>query len=103
MIVTSVTLMTMTANHWSIASAKAELSQVVRRARRTPQILENRGEPVAVVVAIEEYRRLAEHEDKRTHWRRFLELGAEMRTEGGYELEIPSRRPRASPFGRRRG
>jgi len=32
----------MAADHWSIASAKAELSQVVRRAQRKPQILESR-------------------------------------------------------------
>ena len=93
----------MTANRWSIAAAKAELSQVVRRAQRTPQILENRGQPVAVLVAIEDWRRVGEDDDKRAHWQRFLALGAEMRAEGGYELELPPRRPRASPFARRRG
>lgn len=93
----------MTVNRWSIGSAKAELSQVVRRAQRTPQILENRGRPVAVLVAIADWRRLAEDDDKRAHWQRFLALGEEMRAEGGYQLEIPPRRPRASPFARPRG
>ncbi len=101
--VTTTILVTMTANRWSIASAKAELSQVVRRAQRTPQILENRGQPVAVLVAIDDWRRLAQDDEERAHWQRFLVLGAELRAEGGHQLELPPRRPRASPFARRRG
>lgn len=96
--VTGDILVTMATNHWSIASAKAELSQVVRRAQRKPQILENRGEPVAVVVAMDDYRRLAEQDDKRTRWRRFLELSAELRAEGGYDLELAPRTTRPDPF-----
>jgi prevent-host-death family protein len=100
-----VTLMTMTTNRWSIASAKAELSDVVRQARRAPQILENRGAPVAVVVAIDDYRRLAEQDERRASWRRFLELSAALRAEGGVQLELPPRTARPDPFKapRRRG
>lgn len=100
--VTSATLVTMTANHWSIASAKAELSQLVRRAQRAPQILENRGEPVAVVVAIETYRRFEDQASRREKWLAFLELSRAVGAKAAGELELPARAPRPDPLRRRR-
>ena len=98
--VTNIILVTMAANRWSIASAKAELSHVVRRAQRAPQILENRGEPVAVVVAMDDYRRFSERVRRETNWQEFLRLGTELRARGGHELEIPPRTSRPDPFRR---
>jgi len=45
----------MSAHQWSIASAKAEFSRVVGEAAKRPQVISNRGKPVAVVVGIDEY------------------------------------------------
>lgn len=88
----------MSVNRWNIASAKAELSQVVRRAQRAPQILENRGEPVAVVIAMHDYRTFSESQRREANWQEFLRLGAEIRGKGGPELEILPRVSRPDPF-----
>lgn len=94
--------MTMSARPWSIAAAKAEFSNVVRRAARTPQFIANRGEPVAVVLGVDEFRRLCKRDDKVVRWREFLRFSAELRANGGWDLELPPRQPRRSPFGRRK-
>ncbi|MEW5737626.1 MAG: type II toxin-antitoxin system Phd/YefM family antitoxin [Myxococcota bacterium] len=49
---------------WSVSEAKAKLSELLARARRAPQIIENRGEEVAVVLSPKEYERLVALEDK---------------------------------------
>lgn len=89
-------------SRWNVASAKAGLSHVLASARRSPQVIEKRGEPIAVVVGMEQYARLAEGERRRSRWRRFLELSAALREEGGIDLAIPQRTERPSPFARRR-
>ena len=38
---------------WNIAAAKQSLTQVIRDAQTAPQIISNRGRPVAAVIAIE--------------------------------------------------
>lgn len=38
---------------WNIAAAKQSLTQVIRDAQSVPQIIANRGKPVAAVIAIE--------------------------------------------------
>jgi prevent-host-death family protein len=81
---------------WSIASAKAELSRVVDSAQRRPQVIERRGKPVAVVVAIEQF----EDGGAATRWRKFLETSSQIRASGGAEVRVPRRERRASPFGR---
>ena len=88
----------MSGNRWNIGAAKAELSNVVRRAQRTPQILENRGEPVAVVIAMHDYRTFSESQRREANWQEFLRLGAEIRGKGGPALEIPARTSRRDPF-----
>jgi len=75
----------------------------VRRAQREPQILENRGEPVAVVVGIDEYRRTSEREAKKARWQDFLARTDKMVAAGwGFDLELSSRTTRPSPFDRPR-
>jgi prevent-host-death family protein len=100
--VTEASIMTMSRVRWSIASAKAELSKVVRRAQHEPQVIENRGEPVAVVIGIDEYRRDSERRSRTVAWHGFLERTAAMVAEtGGIELEIPPRTTRPDPFATR--
>jgi prevent-host-death family protein len=96
--VMTATLMTMSSRsyRWSVASAKAELSRLVEDAQRRPQVIERRGKPVAVVVAIAQF----EEGGAATRWRRFLEASAEIRASGGGQLRVPRRARRASPFGR---
>jgi len=83
-------------NHWSVASAKAELSRVVEDAQKRPQVIERRGKPVAVVVAMDQFI----ESSGGARWRKFLDASAELRALGGAELSVPRRERRASPFGR---
>lgn len=51
----------MSARSWSIAEAKARLSEVLDKARsQGPQVITRRGREAAVVVAAEEWRRKTE-------------------------------------------
>lgn len=88
--------MTMSSRAWSIASAKAEFSAVVRRAAREPQIIENRGQPVAVVLAFDAYREWQEQCAQNARMQALLRLSAELRAEGGVDLGIPPRSARSS-------
>ena len=92
------TVMTMSERsaRWSVASAKAELSRLVENAQRRPQIIERRGVPVAVVVALDQF----EDGSADARWRKFLETSSSVRVEGGGELKLPKRARRPSPFGR---
>ena len=48
-----------TPDHWQVQDAKQRFSEMLRAAiGGTPQVISRHGEDVAVVVAIEEYRRL---------------------------------------------
>jgi prevent-host-death family protein len=96
--VTTRTLMTMVrqAHHWSVASAKAELARLVEEAQRRPQVIERRGKPVAVVVAIDQF----EDGSAAARWQGFLAESAKLRESGGAEFRIPRRGVRASPLGR---
>jgi prevent-host-death family protein len=42
---------------WSLASAKARLSEVVDRAQAGPQTITRNGKPTAVIVSVEEWAR----------------------------------------------
>jgi len=99
--VMTVTLMTMSPDRWSIARAKAGLSRLVQDARERPQVIENRGRAVAVVLAAEEYERICETQRAADRWSAVLDLSAEIRADGGATLKIPRRVPRRSPLGRR--
>ena len=92
------TLMTMSArtHRWSVAAAKAELSRLIESAQGRPQVIERRGKPVAIVVAVAEF----DDRDARGRWVSFLDASAAVRDEGGAELRVPRRAARKSPFGR---
>lgn len=91
------TIMTMS-SPWNIAAAKAGLSRLVREARLRPQVIENRGRPVAVVISADEYQRVTEIEQATGRWQAVLALSAAIRADGGAALRIPRRRPRRSPL-----
>ncbi len=40
--------------NWNVAQAKQRLSEVIREAAREPQVIYNRNQPVAAVIAAEE-------------------------------------------------
>ena len=43
--------------HWTVAGAKARLSEVIERAQTDPQIITRHGKPSVVVVSAEEWAR----------------------------------------------
>ena len=90
----------MSSRHWSIAAAKAELSRLVQEANDAPQIIENRGRPVAVVISAAEYERIETLRSRRDKWHEMLALAAELRADGGVDLKLPRRERRRSPFSR---
>ena len=97
MVMTTIIMTMSTRGHrWSIASAKAELSRLVASAQRRPQVIERRGKPVAILVAVEQF----EEGGPAARWRKFLAASALVRASGGAELRPPRRQRRPSPFGR---
>jgi prevent-host-death family protein len=89
-----------TMGRWNIATAKAELSRVLRDAQQEPQVIENRGSPVAVVLGASEYERVQERERAAGSWEAALAASAAVRAAGGAPLRLPTRVPRKSPFSR---
>jgi prevent-host-death family protein len=85
--------MTMSARgtRWSVADAKARLSELMQQAREQPQTIERRGRPLVVVVSIEQF----EGSDDDARWRGFLEAAAEIRAAGGGDLRVPRRTRRS--------
>ncbi|MBI4565997.1 MAG: type II toxin-antitoxin system prevent-host-death family antitoxin [Planctomycetes bacterium] len=91
--------MTMLRSRWNLAAAKAGMSRLIRRSRRSPQIVQRRGRPVAVVLGIEDYRRVAEREESARRWRAVLAASADVRAGGRIRLRLPRRVRRRSPLG----
>lgn len=93
--------MTMTKAHWSVAQAKASLSKVLAAAAGAPQVIEKRGKPVAVVVAMDDYQEaLGDPAKPRGSWAAFLRKSDELRAAGGATLAVSRRKTRKSPFER---
>jgi prevent-host-death family protein len=96
----------MTKEHWSVAGAKAALSQVIERSEGAPQVIEKRGRPVAVVVSFTDYTVAVGGSGlgslRGSKWQRFLAKSAELRARGGATLAVPRRGPRPDPFRRTR-
>lgn len=91
----------LTKSHWSVSEAKARFSEVLDRAQAHPQIIENRGREMAVVLDVTEYRALQARAIDRTSTTRiaeFLRFCNALQSESGAELEIPPRETRPSPF-----
>jgi len=79
---------------WSVADAKARLSELMEQARERPQTIERRGRPLVVVVSVEQF----EDSDDAARWRRFLDASAQIRAAGGGDIRVPRRTRRRSPF-----
>jgi prevent-host-death family protein len=85
---------------WTVSQAKQHFSEVVRAAAQEPQVVVNRGRPVAVVV---EPKRFEEYEQARAKGRRpsLAEAVEELRricAEDNWELEVPPRTDRPNAF-----
>ena len=78
---------------WSVADAKAKLSEVLERASEAPQFIESRGRPKAVVVSAEAYAQLVSRAEAQrpSGLQEFIEHCAALAAEGPMELEIPAR------------
>ena len=86
--------------NWSIAEARARLSELIKQAQRSPQRVYRRKELAAVVVDPTTFERL-EDAGRVTEERSLAEAAAELREvliAEGAELEIPSRHDRDSQF-----
>jgi prevent-host-death family protein len=91
----------MASRKWTVADAKARLSEVLHDAERGPQVIKNRGREVAVVLGMEEYLSLKASDERAAPASRlhgFLRLSEAIRSEGGATLALPRRRARRSPF-----
>lgn len=49
---------------WNIAETRNSLKKVIQAAKQEPQLLKNRGEPVAVILNFEEYTQLKKNAEK---------------------------------------
>lgn len=79
--------------NWSVSEAKARLSELLGKAKRDPQVIENRGEEIAVVLSIAEYERLRERgaEPAETPMQKWLRDLARLKARGDLTLELPPR------------
>jgi prevent-host-death family protein len=71
---------------WQLQKAKAMLSEVVRSAAQEPQIITVRGEEKAVVLSMDEYKKL--HKPEKPGLYEFFQNSPLY----GVELELPERR-----------
>lgn len=79
----------MTVGNWTVAEAKARLSELIERARiKGPQTITKRGRSAAVVVSVEEW----ERKSKRTGSLAEFLAGSPLR---GSQIDIKRRRDRA--------
>lgn len=86
--------------NWSVAEAKQQLSEVLRRAVSRPQTITKRSRDIAVVVDVEEYRAFEEWKAagrKRTVAEALAELSV-VALGTGPALTAPKRRNRRTPF-----
>lgn len=91
----------MGANRWNVTEAKAKLSEVLIRASREPQVIENRGRAVAVILSIQDYHDLKSRQTRAAPQERvaeFLRFTEHLREDGGAEIKLPKRAQKPSPF-----
>ena len=83
--------------NWSVSEAKAKLSEVLARARKGPQVIESRGEEVAVVISKRDFDRLQAASEKPapSPMQQWLDWVARLKGRADLELELPPRRVEA--------
>ena len=74
---------------WTVADAKARLSELIERAGKAPQTITRRGKPAVVVVSVEEWGRRSERQGSLSDF-----FGASPLRHSGLE---PARRKADSP------
>jgi methionine synthase I (cobalamin-dependent) len=85
---------------WSVAKAREQFSELLRKAANEPQEIYNRDRLVAAVLGPDSFRELSECAQK-TARRTLKESFAETRkvmAEEGYQLEAPPRKNRKNDF-----
>jgi prevent-host-death family protein len=90
---------------WNVAQAKQHLSEVIREAAHTPQLIYNRNRPVAAVIAAEEFanyetwKKTQTETVQKTIAEEFAEL-RQLMIQAGFEngLETPPRVDRPNAF-----
>lgn len=84
---------------WSVADAKAHLSEVISNARESGRVqrIENRGRPVAVLVDAARFEAMCAIGEPVARYHAFLAQCASLRAEGGATLKLPRRQSRAVP------
>ena len=85
---------------WSVAKAREQFSDLLRKAAIEPQEIYNRDRLVAAVLGPDSFRELSEFMEKRTR-KTLGESFADLRkvmAEEGYRLEIPPRKNRKNDF-----
>ncbi len=91
----------MTIMSWNIAESKQRLSEVVRAARGEPQLICNRGRPVAALLDIDEFEAFRAWRESGPHTGSLADAFVEVRgvmAEDAYELLILPRSDRDSGF-----
>ncbi|MBI5329639.1 MAG: type II toxin-antitoxin system Phd/YefM family antitoxin [Betaproteobacteria bacterium] len=88
---------------WNIAEAKQRFSEVVKFAVQEPQMIYNRSQPVAALIAAEEFAHYQAWKAEQTRPRSMAEEFAELRKlliDAGCEdgLELPPRTTRPNAF-----
>ncbi len=85
---------------WSTAQARERLSQLVRAADDEPQVITNRGRPVAVVIDPEEYEAFRRWRERHSGWT-MAELLDGLKTacqDEDYEWNVVKRGDRPNAF-----
>ena len=85
---------------WSVAKAREQFSDLLRKAALEPQEIYNRDRLVAAVLGPDSFRELSQLMEKRTR-KTLGESFADLRkvmAEEGYRLEIPPRKNRKNDF-----
>lgn len=80
--------------NWSVSEAKARLSELLGKVRRAPQVIENRGEEIAVVISIAEYERLRERDQEpvETPMQKWLAHVEVLKAGRDLSFDVPPRR-----------
>jgi prevent-host-death family protein len=86
---------------WSVAEAKARLSEMIQEAQLEPQVISSRGREVAVLMGMQQYDELLQLKHAngpRERLEEFLTVSQQVRSGGGVELTLADRELRNSPL-----
>ena len=87
-----------TSDTWSVSEARKALAEVIEAAQTRPQRLHRHGRLVAVVVGAGAFEDFERFEQRRTGVASALAELQQICAEEDYELYVPERRDRPTPF-----